>query len=816
MNWKLAIGLTGVTALIVNLPVYAQSEEAAEPEHVLDRVSVVGTRFDKSADSDLAPEFRFDSGDIQAVGAGSIEELLEELGPQIGSSRGRGGERPIILVDGVRIASFREIRNYPPESIERMDVLPEEAALKYGYGANQRVINFVLKSQFSAWTHEAEFGGSTQGNGFETEIDSSLLRLADGKRLSLDGEIETNSGILESDRGLSDRTVLLRDNRDSLTAETEGLSLGGSYHKPFESGLRLTLSGDLEGSESHSYLGRSEETFSLPADNPFNPTDAPQSFTRSIGVPGALERDSSSLSGNLNLSLVRRIADWSFTSTSSIGREETTSTTDRTPDTSAYQDALDDLAPSVSPDTNITPFLNLRSEETSRTSNTLTTNLLASGNLIALPAGDVSSSVSLDLSHVNRTSETRLEALVTETDLSREIAKLQTSLDIPLLSAEQDIPGVDNLMLNLSGNLSEYSDFGTLSGYDVTLTYSPIERLRLISSYTYEEGAPSMAQLGDTVSETPFVEVFDFVTGQSVLATQIDGGNPDLKADQRRVIKLGGELEPFEELGVRLRVNYVDTKIEDPIGSFPSIDNEVQAAFPDRFTRASDGTLISYDIRPINFGEETRRDLSTNLFWSKTLKPPESSRDAAPAGGGKEGGAQRGSRPPGGGRPHGGQDRSGRITVFLNHNWHLENRRLLAEGFPVQDFLNGSVSSGNGGSPEHELSLYAGYSYQNFGSRLNVSWQSGTEVIGETPASSLSFSELTTLDLRLFYTANARSTLAKRFKWMEGARLTLEIDNLFDERLEVRTGTGETPERYTPFRLDPVGRAIMVSFRQQF
>ena len=91
-----------------------------------------------------------------ALLAASISDLLAALSPQTGSGRGRGSGRPVILLNGQRIANFREMRNIPPEAIRRLEILPEEVALRYGYPADQRVINFILKDRFAARTIEAD------------------------------------------------------------------------------------------------------------------------------------------------------------------------------------------------------------------------------------------------------------------------------------------------------------------------------------------------------------------------------------------------------------------------------------------------------------------------------------------------------------------------------------------------------------------------------------------------------------------------------------------------------------------------------------
>ncbi|WP_411287159.1 hypothetical protein [Phenylobacterium sp.] len=45
-------------------------------------------------------------------------------------------------------------------------------------------------------------------------------------------------------------------------------------------------------------------------------------------------------------------------------------------------------------------------------------------------------------------------------------------------------------------------------------------------------------------------------------------------------------------------------------------------------------------------------------------------------------------------------------------------------------------------------------------------------------------------------------------------RATLSVDNLFNQRLDVRTVGGVTPISYQPDLLDPVGRTVRVSVRK--
>ena len=127
-----------------------------------DAIVVTGIRRG-SVVGDIPPENVLGSRDVRATGATDINELLEALSPQIGSARGRGGERPILLLNGQRVSSFREMRDIPTEAIERVEILPEEVALKYGYRADQRVVNIVLRERFRSTVARLEGTTSTEG-----------------------------------------------------------------------------------------------------------------------------------------------------------------------------------------------------------------------------------------------------------------------------------------------------------------------------------------------------------------------------------------------------------------------------------------------------------------------------------------------------------------------------------------------------------------------------------------------------------------------------------------------------------------------------
>ena len=164
----------------------ADNEEPLDEEIVVTasrrtpRGSVIG---------DIKPEVTLNARDVRAYGASNLGELLQEISPLTGSIQGRGGAGAlVVLLGGRRISSFREIRDLPPEAVARVDILPEEVALKYGYRADQKVVSFVLRRRFEAITAEVETLQATAGGRQAYEADINYLRIAAGSRLSLDAE----------------------------------------------------------------------------------------------------------------------------------------------------------------------------------------------------------------------------------------------------------------------------------------------------------------------------------------------------------------------------------------------------------------------------------------------------------------------------------------------------------------------------------------------------------------------------------------------------------------------------------------------------
>ena len=165
--------------------------------------------------TDIKPEVQLSPADIQSYGASSVGDLINALSAQLGSGQGRGGEQPVILLSGRR-STFNEVGSLPPEAIERIDILPEEVALQYGYSASQKVINFVLRRRFQALTARLEGRAPTQGGNSGQQGEFDLLKINRDGRFEFNLNYDHSSGILESERGVTRAGTSLFDTRGNI------------------------------------------------------------------------------------------------------------------------------------------------------------------------------------------------------------------------------------------------------------------------------------------------------------------------------------------------------------------------------------------------------------------------------------------------------------------------------------------------------------------------------------------------------------------------------------------------------------------------
>jgi hypothetical protein len=789
-----------------------------------DAIVVTGVRPRGSVVGDIPPEDTLDSRDVRATGATDISELLDALAPQIGSAQGRGGGRPVLLLNGHRISGFRELRDIPTEAISRVEILPEEVALKYGYRADQKVVNIVLRERFRSTVAKVGAGTATEGGYVSGNADVTRMMIQRDTRTQINLHAEGNSTLTEAERDirLSDDPTAVDDPAAlaarSLVGRKRDVRASTVLSRTVLGDVSGTLNAEVEHSEGRSLIGLGD-TLLLP-----------------------LARDTTTNSAHLGTTLNGDKGQWHWNVTGNADWQRDVTGTDRD-----------------NPD-----FPHDRARETTTSADVTAT---ANGNLFKLPAGDASSTVRVGASTVHLDTARDFAGVANTDSLGRTSGSGAVNVDLPISRRNRDFSALGNLTLNANAEVNQLSDFGTLTKFGGGANWSPVDRLNLVTSWTREEGAPTINQLGDPVLITPATRIFDFTTGETVLVTATTGGNPDLAADKRTVFKLGGYWQPIADTDLRLRADYVHQRIDRPISSI-TVSPTLEAAFPDRFVRDGSGQLVSVDLRPTNFDNSRRETLRVGFDFSKPLKsrrPSQSVMDqiraqfraarggsATPQPGAPAPSAPRGAAPPpadanapppgpppegvrppsesrgesGGGRGFGGRGGGrgggffgggsrGRLQFSLTDTITFVDKVAIGPGLPEVDYLHGDAAGQGGGTPRHLVEAQAGWSNNGLGARLGANWRSATKVSTLT-GDDLHFSPLATFNLRLFANPGDIPEVMLKHPWLRGTQFRIEVNNLLNSRPRVHDAAGNVPISYQPDLLDPLGRTVMISLRKLF
>jgi len=829
----------GAAAAQTTVPTAAPTydEDAAEVEALIVTASA---KQPGAVIGDIPPELQFTPRDIQSLGVSSVSELIDALSTQLTSGQSReAGGRPVILVNGVRVSSFTEIRDVPSEAILRADILPEEVALKYGYPADQRVMNLVLRPRFRAIVAEGGYRTSTDFEGGDTaDVHANLFTVFDGKRLLVDAKASGRRELIESDLDIA---VPRPDAAfRTLVPEQQTSALNITLTRPINEGLAATINGTVETTNSNSLLGVNTLTMADP-----------------------LRRESNSITGHLGGTLVGSVGLWRWTATGNLDRSDSESNTQRVVGGVAYLDTTDAVS----------------------TSSEL--QLQVNRSFLRLPAGQISATVTGSAESLNFETNALRANVASMGELSRDTFTGKANIDVPVFKRGRFGPEfLGDVSLNLNAAVADFSDFGTLNTVGAGMNWSPIGKLRFIASYSAEETPPTVQQIGNPVSVTPGLQAYDFNRGETVIISRVEGGNAALKADSRDVIKLGMNLKPFDKLDLNFQANYVYTHIEDPIAAFPTATSQIEAAFPSRFTRDTTGRLTAIDARPINFDERNTEQLryGFNLRMPFGRQPPArpaggfqgqrpgaaggqaqpgaaSGAAGAPgqaaAGAQRPGGAQGGQRPQGapgaaqgapaggalalggppppggpppgagGGGPPGGGGfggggfggppggAGGTLQLGMFHTIKFQDEITIRPGLAKLDLLDGAAIGNSGGVARNQFDLTGNINRQGLGANVNVRWTEGTKILGSGAVGSrdLYFSDLTTVNLRLFAELRLQPWF-RNHTFFRGARVSLGVDNLFNQKQTVRDGLGGTPQNYQPDYLDPQGRTLRLTFRK--
>lgn len=722
----------------------AQDRPSSDSKSFEREIVVSGERVHGMAASDIPPLSEIGEREIGVYAAGTISELLAALAPR---TRG-AGFGPIILVNGERIANLAQIGNLPPEALLRIEILPEEAGLVYGLGADRRVVNLILRENFRAITVEGEAQRATDGGLGSFGGDFDIARIAGQGRWNVHARYSRNDALFEADRNVAGGQGIVR----TLLPSNEKTSLSGSWSGKMLENVAFDLGVTLDFTRSEARIGPSPDT-------------------SESGGRDYLARRRTGHSTGLSASADGAIGEWSWFASATYDHTVDRTRTERLA-----------MGPGI-----------LRDRARNRTTVLLGTALF-NGPIAELPAGTMRASVELEGGRQILRSRSSLGLATEAINLARSRVEGSVTISVPLAGGDV-MPSIGRLAVEFEGSAETLSGQPTIDEYGAGLRWSPIPQVRLAAFWSLKEEAPELILVGGPLIVTPNEQLFDFVRGETVTAERLDGGNPSLRPESSKSMRLSLSIQPETLSNLHFTASYVRRRVDGPVLPLPAVTPELAIALPQRFVRDASGLLVRFDARPINFESSARDRVNWTLTWSKHLAAPR-----------REIGDLRAEIE----NELGAGPKTGTLLLSLDHRILLRDRLTPFANGPGIDFLTGAA----GGVARHAIELDARILSSGLGANFDLSWSSGYRATGSF--GEFKYPDLAQLDLKLFANLGEVSGKWNRIHWSRGARIVLEIDNVFNTRRRVVDRTGAIPRALQPAYLDPLGRTVKLSLRKLF
>lgn len=680
----------------------------------------------KRGSARVLPEIEYDGTAIDAFAAWNINEVVARA-----SERAGDRDPPVIIINGKRVADPSIFLDFPPGALNRMELLPPEAATIYGAAPGLRVINLVMEPRFESAA--LQVGGSRPSAGGTSTLDADLRRasLNNGATTTYGGKVTTISSLRAGERPshildqMSNEAVTLRPGARILIANLAVGRLVGDW----SSSLRLEI-------QSMSNQGAA-----------------------SLG--GVLRRNRSDTdSVSANIGLTGEVQGWQTQTEINAGlnRSEQRGLFDSRQRVWSYGGLLN-----------------------------------ANRSLMNLPMGDLQANLSMGHNQTSSEIDLGERTSMRREDRTTRITTLRGALTAPLARRTGERShhsfGLGEVSLGVGGNLL-ISNTGRDQGIDLSLNWTPFERLRFNASQSTNSKAPTADQLYAPLIYGDQVAVFDLVAGEFVQALPIMGGNPDLRPQSSETLSVSMSAGPFKAARLFLNLNYRRTETRDDIAYLTEVTPALEAAFPDRFIRDDVGRLIAIDRRPLNAALASSDSISTNVSAGLPL-------------------------------PWKINFENQRLQLNVSHTYRMTDVSWFGPGAPIVDRISGV----GGGQPRQLLFLSAETRSGRWSLTGTGRWQSRYSLRrgGQPSPDDLGIRAFSALDFKIAFTLKPRLNTERETiaalgeeRVSGGGQITLEIQNLFDARPEGTLGDSRPAPGFGRNELDPIGRSVRLQLAKRF
>ncbi|WP_313434698.1 hypothetical protein [Novosphingobium sp.] len=793
----------------------------------------------RRGDADVASETEFNESEVASEGAYDIQELLNRLQPFIDPT----GTPPLLLINGRPAGFDRSILAYPPEALEKVALLKPEASVRYGANPAQRVVNLVLKPKFASYEAGGSVNFATAGGQLGQDLNVARFAINGDMRWSakvkaghqselrkssrnvpaafgmfdsggfvtgingseIDPTLSQAAGEIVSVAAVPDYLVtppsleafLATANRrnpvdanafETLQPSSQNLSVGLGVSYPIGS-FSASLSLDANRSKNAGSSGLPMVLLTLPSTNPWSPFDtavflyrpfaglrALQSRNDLETVSTSLTIDGRALGFQTNLALI-------YSRSSSRSLQETGIAAEK------LQDLIDGNDLAFNPYAPITTGKYLKGSRTRSNSSNMNMRVNLQRSLLSLPTGSLGWNFSAAMGQAKSTSTTTDIFLDIPTTTRSDNAQWsgQMSLNLPISRRESKFGLLGDLLLDATFGYAGASGSAGQDTMGLSATWRPLSQIQISGSINRSSVRATVSQTSNP-TVTTVNRIFDFKRQEIAEPIWTTGGNSELdpRRSRQENVNMALQLTPFSNQDFTLGVNYHRSKATDGVAGFPELTPVVEAAFPERINRDSEGRLVAVDARPISIKHSVSSDLDSTLAFRL---------------GGRR---QRNS----------GHALSSLIrdplqfSFAVTHHYLLRDETLIRRGLPVIDRLND-----NSGVSRQTVDLQFGFGERAFGSNLGITWGSPSTVRAEDAAFRVKPPLL--FNLSAFINPDRLFEGWSDISFIRKLKISLNVTNLFNGYRRVIVEDTVARSVYTRDEINPLGRTVLITIQKQ-
>ncbi|WP_454884481.1 TonB-dependent receptor plug domain-containing protein [Sphingomonas oryzagri] len=150
---------------------------------------------------------------------------------------------------------------------------------------------------------------------------------------------------------------------------------------------------------------------------------------------------------------------------------------------------------------------------------------------------------------------------------SRTILAGFAELRVPIVGADNALPGVQKLELSAAGRFEHYSDFGNSANPSIGLRWTPVRGIAIRGTVGTSFRSPNLRQLHDP--STVSAILLPRGDGSQAVVIQEGGGNPDLRPEKAKTWTVGVDMAPPRLPGLSVGVSAFRTifshRIDQPV-----------------------------------------------------------------------------------------------------------------------------------------------------------------------------------------------------------------------------------------------------------